>query len=257
MGNLWYRFIPTMCLIGAFRNPSNATAQELPSAKQIVQKAEAQLRGTTSEARVSIQIIRPKWSREMKAKTWSKGKTHALILITSPAKEQGIVYLRRDKEVWNWVPSIERVVKLPPSMMSQSWMGTDFTNDDLVKEASAEDDYNHRLLGMDSTGGRNCYRIEMIPLPGKALVWGKVLLWVDVQWYVQMKAEFYDEEGMLVQTMNASDLKWMGGRMLASVLEMTPQDKPGNKTRLVYDFIQFNHEIPEVFFTPEYIRNVR
>jgi outer membrane lipoprotein-sorting protein len=257
MDHFYHHLFPVLCLTLMFRNPAWLPAQDIPTAKEIVHKAEEKMRGKISEALVTIQIIRPKWTREMKAKTWSKDKTHALILITEPAKESGIVYLRRDKEVWNWVSSIERVVKLPPSMMSQSWMGTDFTNDDLVKEASAEDDYSHRLLGQDSLGVMPCYRIEMLPLPGKAVVWGKVLLWIDLKWYVQLKAEFYDEEGSLVQTMTASDLKWMGGRMLASVLEMTPKDKPGNKTRLVYDSIQFDREIPEVFFTPEYIRNIR
>ena len=226
-------------------------------AREIIHKAEEKMRGKTSEAAITIRIVRPKWTREMKAKTWSKGKNNAVILITSPAKENGIVYLRREKEVWNWVPSIERVVKLPPSMMSQSWMGTDFTNDDLVKEASAEDDYTHRLLGQDSLANRACYRIELKPLPDKAVVWGKVLVWVDVQWYVQLRAEFYDEEDHLVNTMSASDLKWMGGRMLASVMEMVPSDKPGNKTMLIYDSITFDHEITDRFFTPENIRNIR
>ncbi|MBU6324323.1 MAG: outer membrane lipoprotein-sorting protein [Bacteroidetes bacterium] len=253
-------FCPRLWLPGllfSFANTPQTKAQDDPKAREIIHKAEEKLRGNTSEAVVSIRIVRPKWSREMKAKTWSKGKKHALILITSPAKEQGIVYLRREKEVWNWVPSIERVVKLPPSMMSQSWMGTDFTNDDLVKEASAEDDYTHRLLGQDSLSGMPCYRIEMKPIPGKAVVWGKVMVWVDMQWYVQLRAEFYDEENKLVNTMYASSLKMMGGRMLASVMEMIPADKPGNKTVLVYESIRFDHEIPDVFFAPEQIRNVR
>lgn len=193
----------------------------------------------------------------MKAKTWSKGKKNALILITSPAKEKGIVYLRRDKEVWNWVPSIERTVKLPPSMMSQNWMGTDFTNDDLVKEASAEDDYTHQLLGEDSVGGRLCYRIEMIPKPEAAVVWGKVLCWIDKKDYIQLKTEFYDEDKALVNTMVASDIRMMGGRMLASRMEMIPAGKNGQKTVLSYSSIVFDAKIDDSFFLPENMRKAK
>lgn len=226
-------------------------------AREIVHKAEDKMRGKTHQADIVIRIVRPHWTREMKARSWSKGKKNAAILITSPAKENGIVYLRRDKEVWNWVPSIERVVKLPPSMMSQSWMGTDFTNDDLVKEASAEDDYTHRLVGEDSLNKRLCYRIEMKPKPGTAIVWGKLLVWIDKEWYLQLRTEFYDEEGQLVNTMTGAGVKLLGGRMLASVMEMMPAGKSGQKTLLIYESIKFDQEIPDAFFSPDNIRNIR
>lgn len=116
------------------------------TAKAIVKKAEDNMRGNTSKADITIKIIRPTWDREMNMKAWTKGDDYSMILITSPAKEKGTVFLKRIKEVWNWIPAIERTIKLPPSMMSQSWMGTDFTNDDLVKEASSVSDYDHKLL---------------------------------------------------------------------------------------------------------------
>jgi hypothetical protein len=116
------------------------------TAKDIVKKADDNMRGKTSQADITIKIIRPTWSREMNMKAWTKGDDYSMILVTSPAKEKGTVFLKRIKEVWNWIPSIERNIKLPPSMMSQSWMGTDFTNDDLVKEASSVSDYDHKLL---------------------------------------------------------------------------------------------------------------
>ena len=115
-------------------------------AKDIVKKADDKAKGKTSIASITIQTIRPNWTREMSVKAWTKGKDLTLILVLAPAKEKGVVFLKRKKEVWNWIPSIERNIKMPPSMMSQSWMGTDFTNDDLVKEASIIEDYSHSFL---------------------------------------------------------------------------------------------------------------
>lgn len=114
-------------------------------ARDIVKKADEKMKGKTATANITIQTVRPNWSREMTLKSWSKGNDWSMILVTAPAKDKGIVYLKRKKEVWNWIPSIERNIKLPPSMMSQSWMGTDFSNDDLVKEASVIEDYELML----------------------------------------------------------------------------------------------------------------
>jgi outer membrane lipoprotein-sorting protein len=148
-------------------------------AREIVKRADERAKGKTSEAVMTIQIVRPSWTREMSMKTWTKGNELALILLTAPAKDKGTVFLKRKKEVWNWIPAIERNIKLPPSMMSQSWMGTDFTNDDLVKEASIVEDYNHSIIGEETLQERSCYKIEMIPKPEAAVVWGKIILWID------------------------------------------------------------------------------
>ncbi|MFN8688410.1 MAG: outer membrane lipoprotein-sorting protein, partial [Cyclobacteriaceae bacterium] len=116
------------------------------TAEEIVRKTDENMRGNTLQAEMVIRTLRPTWTREMGVKTWMKGGDYAMILITAPAKEKGVAFLKRTKEVWNWVPTLERSIKLPPSMMSQSWMGTDFTNDDLVKESSVVKDYAHTLL---------------------------------------------------------------------------------------------------------------
>lgn len=227
------------------------------SATEIVKRAEDNMRGKTSQGEVTISIIRPSWSREMTVKSWSKGNKLSMILLTAPAKEKGIAFLKRDKEVWNWVPSIERVIKLPPSMMSQSWMGTDFTNDDLVKEASAAGDYSHELNGEEKIDGNDCYKITMIPKPNSAVVWGKVFVWIEKKNYLELKAEFYDEDGTLVNTMIAGDVKEMGGRTITTKIEMIPADKKGFKTVLQYNFIQFDNEISDDFFSTQQIKKVR
>lgn len=232
-------------------------SQQNLSAKDIVKKAEDNMRGKTSLADITIKIIRPTWSREMNMRTWSKGDDYSMILVTSPAKEKGTVFLKRIKEVWNWIPSIERNIKLPPSMMSQSWMGTDFTNDDLVKEASSVVDYDHKQLGKETIFDKDCYKIEMIPKPSAAIVWEKVIVWIDTIDFLQLKAEFYDEDGELVNIMKSSDVKKVGGKKITSKIEMFPIDKEGNSTVIIYNDIIFDTPIDNNFFTTRNMKQLK
>lgn len=227
------------------------------SAKEVVERADQNMRGETSQAEMTIKIIRPTWSREMEMKTWSKGDDYAMILITSPAREEGTAFLKRKNEVWNWVPSIERNIKLPPSMMSQSWMGTDFTNDDLVREASVVSDYTHSHMGMDTISGKKCYKIKMVPKPSAAIVWDKVIVWIDSEIFLQLKAEFYDEDGELINVLNSGEIKEMGGRKITSKLEMIPVDEEGYKTVIIYNDIVFNKEIKDDFFTTRNMKRLK
>lgn len=226
------------------------------SAKEIIEKAEEKHRGNTLKATMTIEIIRPRWSREMSMKTWAKGDDYSLILVTSPAKEKGIVYLKRNKEVWNWVPSIERTIKLPPSMMSQSWMGTDFTNDDLVRESSVISDYSHEIVKDSVLEGRETWQLKLTPKESAAVVWGKVLVWIDKKDFLQLRTEFYDEDGYLVNTMIASNIKEMGGRILPAKLELIPADKKGHKTVMTYQKMEFDEPIPDDFFTTQNMKRV-
>lgn len=227
------------------------------TATEIIKRSEDHLRGETSIAEVSIDIIRPDWTRTIKLKGWSKGVNYSMILIQSPVKDKGIVFLKRQKEVWNWIPSVERTIKLPPSMMAQSWMGTDFTNDDLVREYSVIHDYTQRIIGDSMILGRKCWKIEMIPLPQSAIVWGKVLLWIDQQDYMQLRTEFIDEDNIKIQVMQCTEVKKLGGRMLPCVMEMIPLDKPGHKTIMRYESLLFNQPIADDFFTTQNIKKVQ
>ncbi|MCF4101571.1 outer membrane lipoprotein-sorting protein [Gillisia sp. M10.2A] len=227
------------------------------SAKEIVKIADDNMRGKTSQADITIKIIRPTWNREMNIKAWSKGDDYSMILVTSPAREKGTVFLKRIKEVWNWIPAIERTIKLPPSMMSQSWMGTDFTNDDLVKEASSVSDYDHKLLGKETVSNKDCYKIEMIPKPSAAIVWEKVVVWIDSAEYLQLKAEFYDEDGELVNVMTSSEVKEVGGRKITSKIEMLPIEKEGNSTVIIYNDIIFDIPINDNFFTTRNMKQLK
>jgi len=226
-------------------------------AKEIVKMADEKVKGKTSFANITIKTIRPNWSREMSVKAWTKGNDLTLILVLAPAKERGVVFLKREKEVWNWIPTIERNIKMPPSMMNQSWMGTDFTNDDLVKEASILKDYNHSFLEDVLIGGRNCYKILLIPKPKSAVVWGKIILCIDKKDFMLLAGEYYDEDGSFKNTMLCTDIKMLGGRLLPAKMEMIPADKKGNKTVLIYNSLVFDTPIDNSFFTTQNITKVK
>ena len=225
-------------------------------ATEIVKTADARMRGKTSQSLITIQTVRPGWTREMKVKTWMKGTDLAMILIQSPAKERGIVYLKRRKEVWNWLPSLEKIIKLPPSMMSQSWMGTDFTNDDLVKESSIVFDYTHQLIGDTVIAERDCYQIRMLPKPEAAVVWGQLIVCIDKKDYLELHTRFYDEEGVMINSMNAYDIKKMDNRTIPTRFEMIPADKPGRKTVMIYEQVHYDRPMDDGFFTTEQMKQV-
>lgn len=226
------------------------------SAEEIVRKADDKMRGKTSQAEMIFKTTRPTWSREMEVRTWVKGTDYAMILIETPAKDKGIVFLKRKKEVWNWLPTLERSIKLPPSMMSQSWMGTDFTNDDLVKESSVVEDYIHSIIGDTTYQERECHIIEMIPKPEAAVVWGKVIVYIDKKDYLELRIHFFDEDGYLVNTMNAYDIREMDGRLIPTRTEMIPADKKNQKTEIIYKRILFNRPLDDDFFTIAKMRNL-
>ncbi len=227
------------------------------TAIDIVRAADQKLKGLSSEASMTIRIVRPTWQRDISLKTWSKGDQYALILVTAPAKDEGMVSLKRDKEVWNWMPSIERTIKLPPSMMTQSWMGTDFTNDDLVKQSSIVTDYIHTLAKDTMIENFTCHKIIMTAKPEAAVVWGKIIIYISQKEYMQLRAEYYDEDGYLINVMSGSKVKNLGGKMLPSEMEMIPVDKPGQKTVLIYNSLVFDIPIEESFFTVQHMKTVR
>ena len=243
-----YRFLFLLLFLTAFMHAQTA--------REIVQKADEKMRGNTSQALITIKTIRPSWSRTMIVKTWIKGTDLAMILIQSPAKDEGIVFLKRKKEVWNWMPVLEKTIKLPPSMMNQSWMGTDFTNDDLVKESSIVDDYDHTIVGDTIVDGRNCYIIQMIPKPEAAVVWGKLIVCIDKKDMLELHTKFFDEDGLLINTMNAYDVQVMDGRLIPTRFEMIPAGKKNQKTEMTYERIQFNKPIEDAFFTTERMKIV-
>jgi len=244
------KFLTTLLLLGS----GFLAAQDV---EEIVRRADEKFRGQSSQGEMTMTIVRPGWSRTVSMKTWSLGNDYSLICITAPAKEQGQVFLKRKNEMWNWVPSIERMIKIPPSMMMQSWMGSDFTNDDLVRESSLVKDYTHRLAGEEQLAGYQCWKIELVPLENAAVVWGKILMWVSREDYFWLKAEYFDEDGFLVNTEILSNIKKMDDRMMPTHLEMIPADKPGQKTVMNFDRMKFNVKLDEAFFSQQNMKKIR
>lgn len=226
------------------------------TSEEIIKMADEKFRGKSSYTEMTINIIRPKWSKEMKMKGWSKGSKYSVSVVMSPAKEKGTVFLMRDKEVWNYLPTIDRSIKFPPSMMLQNWMGTDLTNDDLVKQSSMIKDYDKKIIGDEEKEGYICWKIELTPKQDAAVVWGKIIIWIDKAEYMQMQTDFYDEDDFLVNQMIASDVKIFGKKKLPSKLSVIPIEKPGQSTVIIYNKWEFDIPIPEQYFTTNYLKRI-
>ena len=228
------------------------------NASEIIRLADDKWSGEiSSQSEMSMTIIRPTWERTIEFKNWSKGRDLAMTLITAPARERGQAFLKRDKEMWNWMPSIERMVKLPPSMMADGWMGSDYTNDDILNESSMVTDYTHKILRSEQVDGNDCWVIELIPLEDAAVVWGKIIKWIDKKEYIQYRSEYFDEDDFLIKTEIASQVKTMDGRVIPTRIEVIPAEKRNQKTVITLKDIKFNIPLADSFFSQQNMRRVR
>lgn len=240
--------------------PLTLIAAEL-TAKDIIKKVDQLLRGDSAHSIMEMTIINPRWQRTLKMESWEQGRKKTLVRILSPKKEEGVGSLKIDYQMWNYLPRVERVIKIPPSMMMSSWMGSDFTNDDLVKESSIVEDYSHELTGIVDLGGEKAYRVEAIPNPGAAVVWGKLVFFVREADYVPLRQEYFSESGELVRYLDFSEIRKMSGRTLPTLWEMVPVDIAGDmaekkekKTIVRLVEIEFDLPIDEVIFS---LRNLK
>ena len=167
--------------------------------------------GETSVGEMTMKLVRPSWSRTLSMKMWTKGTDYSLVILTAPAKEKGQVFMKRKTEMWNWIPKISRMIKLPPSTMTQGWMGSDYTNDDMMNEGSLVNDFNHKILRMEKQGEYDCYVIESTPKNDDDVIWGKKISWISKDDFFNLKTESYDEDLYLVKTETASKVIQMGG----------------------------------------------
>ncbi|MFN8210783.1 MAG: outer membrane lipoprotein-sorting protein [Bacteroidales bacterium] len=231
-------------------------AQELSPA-EVVKKADEKFNGEKSGYTVmTMTIIRPAWQRTIEFRSWSLGRDYALTLVTAPAKEAGQTFLKRGTEMWSWNPSINRLIKLPPSMMSQGWMGSDYTNDDIMKESSVVNDYTHSFEPGEDISGRACYKIKMVAKETAAVNWGHQLRWIDKKDFLVLKVEYFDEEGTLIRTETGSDIKMMDGRTIQTRIEIIPADEPGQKTVVTIREMKFNTPLQESFFSQQNMKNI-
>jgi outer membrane lipoprotein-sorting protein len=225
--------------------------------REIISRMDKNMRGDAFYSEMTMETVRPRYTREIGLKSWNLGNDFSLIYVTAPARDQGTAFLKRGNEIWNYVPNIDRTVKMPPSMMSQSWMGSDFSNDDLVRGVSTVEDYSHKLLRSESADGHECYVIELIPHPETPVVYEKVIYWVSKQHYLPIRVKNYDEHEELASTIHFREIKKMGGKLIPSIMEMVPADKPGHRTILTTHKADYNISLNQNFFSQQNLRDVR
>ena len=226
--------------------------------KAIVAHFDQLYRGQSSYAKMEMQIATPHWERTLGLEVWAEGMDKTFILITSPKKEKGIATLRIKNEMWNYLPKTNKVMKIPPSMMMGSWMGSDFTNDDLVKESSMIDDYDYQFLSADEakieTDHDAFLYIQLTPKSDSPIVWGKIVVAVEEDGFIPVWQRFYDEKDRLMRILNFKDIKQFGNRRIPSVMEMIPQKKAKYKTAVRFLKADFDFPVNKKTFT---LRNLR
>jgi outer membrane lipoprotein-sorting protein len=218
------------------------------NATEIVSLGEKKMRGESSQVLMTMTISRPDYTRALKVRSWSSGSQKSLVEILQPVKEAGVTSLRAGSEMWNFLPKTDQVVKVPTSLMLQSWMGSDFTNDDLMKLSQLAVDYTHKSLGPKKVDGQNTVLIECTPKPDAPVVWGKLLYWARTEDNLPVREEYYDDRGKLVRTLTLSQFKKMDDRVIPTVLTIAKAESPKEYTTIHYERVLYNREIPDSLF---------
>ena len=235
------------------------TAQVLsatPEPKELIQQAMDHWRGLSSYSEMTMTIHRPDWERSMSMRSWTKGDKVSLVRVTLPKKDAGNGTLTKDNNMWTFAPKVNRIIKIPSSMMSQSWMGSDFTNKDISKSTDIIDQYDHKILETREQDGHAVYVIESIPHEDAAIVWGKEILSIRDD-YVLLEQQFWDQDNILVKTMKARDIKKLGGRTVASIIRMGKVEAPDEWTEMSIQDIKFDQNHADSLFTLSNLRNPR
>lgn len=231
-------------------------AEDEIDVQTIIDRVDKLYRSESSYGVMEMNIVSENWQRTLRMKIWTEGMEKTFIYITAPKKDEGIATLRMETEMWNYFPKINKVMKVSPSMMMGSWMGSGFTNDDLVKESSLLDDYHSRLVYPEGADPDKYY-IELTPKVDTPTVWGKITISIRKEDYIPVKEIYYDEKGTKMRILTFSDIKKFGDRRIPSVLEMVPLTKEGHKTVIRYKDIIFDEEIDESVFTLRNLQKIR
>jgi len=229
------------------------SAQTDPAVLAIIDQVDRLLRGESSRAAVQMEIETEHWSRSLELNVWSLGTDYSLIRVESPARESGTATLKVDQEVWNYLPRVDRTIKVPPSMMMGSWMGSHFTNDDLVKESRIIEDYDISIAFQGDRDGQEVWEFLMIPKPEAPVIWGRIEQQIRKQDRMPLWARYYDEDGTLVRTMTFSEFREFGDRLVPSVMTIEPSDEE-ERTVVTYHDLAFDIDLEEDFFSLRRLR---
>jgi outer membrane lipoprotein-sorting protein len=244
-------FALALCLALFMATPSQAR-----DADDIIRDAIDHWRGVSSVAKMTMIVHRPDFERRMSMKSWTLGEKKSLVRVTAPSRDKGNSTLIDDKRMWSYSPKINRVIKIPPSMMGQSWMGSDFSNKDISKTDEIIDSYQHRIITQKTHNGFTEYQIESIPNEESAIVWGKEVL-VIRQDNVMLSHHFYDQDGVLVKFLKTYEIAAMGGRTVALRQRMQKADVDDEWTEMRVDDIAFNVDLNKRLFTLSSLQNPR
>ena len=231
-----------------------APAGHALDARDIIAASVNYYRGNASIATLEMRIHRPAWQRAITLNAWTQGQKNSLFTIVAPAKDQGNGTLKRGREMWTYNPKVNRVIKLPPSMMSQAWLGSDFSNNDLAKSDSIIEDYTHTLIKTETHENQTVYVVQSIPAPQAPVVWGMQVLKIRED-HILLAQEFYDEEKKLVKAMTGSRIEMLGGKLFPRVWKMQKAEVEDEYTLLNYLELQFKDDLPDRFFTLSALRN--
>ena len=231
-------------------------ASERVNARELVRAAMDHWRGTSSYSEMTMTIHRTDWERSVSIRVWSEGDKLSLVRVTAPKKDNGNGTLLKNREMWIYSPKINRIIKVPSSMMSQGWMGSDFSNRDISKSTDILDQYDHSLSAETQQNGHTVYTIEAVPHEDAAIVWGKEVLKIRDD-YVLLEEQYWDQDGKLVKIMQARNIVEMGGRAVANIIRMGKAGSPDEWTELTVTKIEFDLDLPSGIFTLSNLRNPR
>ena len=218
-----------------------------PTVEELLDATDDVARGGTSIVTMTMQVTTSRYARSVRMKAWSQGEDKSLVVIEAPEKEKGVATLMVDDQIWNYLPKVDRTMKLPASMMSGSWMGSHLTNDDLIKSSRLADDFTATVTGRP-IGTSGSWTIDLVPKSEAAIVWGKVSVRVLAD-RMPLDIRYYDEKGALVRTLAFEDVREVGGRRMPARMVITPADKPGEQTTITYDEATFDAVLPPETFT--------
>ena len=225
--------------------------------KELIHHIDQLWRGETSSSNMTMTVKTQRYERSMTMEAWSRGKDFSLVVIRQPIKDKGIATLKVEENIWNYLPKIDRVTKVPSSMMSGSWMGSHFTNDDLVKESTFEDDYTSSITFEGTRDGVAIYELTSIPKVDAAVVWGKVVMQIEQKTLAPHRALYYDEEGILIRTMTFDQPQQINKLTVPMRLTLQPEDKPEESTVIVYKEIKLDIPLEETFFSLQNLQRRR
>jgi outer membrane lipoprotein-sorting protein len=245
----------TLCFFSPLASSVEIEPRDL-SPRKLVKQVMDHWRGLSSYSEMTMTIHRPDWQRSMSMRSWTKGDKTSLIRVTLPKKDAGNGTLTKDNNMWTFAPKVNRIIKIPSSMMSQNWMGSDFSNKDISKTTDIIDQYEHKLLETRQQDGHAVYVIESIPHEDAAVVWGKEILTIRDD-YVLLEHQFWDQDGILIKTMKAREIKTLGGRTVASIIRMGKAEAADEWTEISVQDIQFNQAHADSLFTLSNLRNPR